>query len=124
MIMTKTRPLWAYIREREKIRLKKQHGVSWPWTKDEILQKFKFTNVKRIHDRTTQAFLKVYWEHPNASPDIALLNCAVRRFTGTAQASETIGWLDHFPRLGEFRSFDQQCDKLWTGAYMIRAGDA
>lgn len=40
-----------WIEEREAIRVKKESGVQQPWTKDEILQKYRFTNVNRLNDR-------------------------------------------------------------------------
>jgi hypothetical protein len=58
--------LWAYIEERERIRLRKEAGEPFPWTEDPILRAFKFTNVRRIHDRTTQAFLAIYQAHSDA----------------------------------------------------------
>lgn len=46
--------LW-FISERESIRRKKELGDPWPWTKDPILQRYKFTNIWRQDDRTTRA---------------------------------------------------------------------
>lgn len=44
---------WYWVNEREKIWMKKQAGEPWPWTKDKILQKYKFTNVYREKDKVT-----------------------------------------------------------------------
>jgi len=82
-----------YIHERENIRLKKESGAPWPWTKDEILQKYSFTNVRRVNDRTTQAFLAIY--KANVKPgkyEQALLNCATFRYFGTAGFAQAVGW--------------------------------
>lgn len=116
-------PLWTYMEERESIRLHKLAGVEWPWTDDPILQKYKFTNVKRLHDRTTQAFLRVYEAHRDAPKHVALYNCGVRRFFGTEEFSDSVGWLRlHDP--GRLHKAEASCSKPWTGAYMIRAGAA
>ena len=46
---------------REKLRINKAKYPDDPskWTQDSILREFKFTNVKREHDRTTIAFRKI-----------------------------------------------------------------
>lgn len=118
--MSDAAPLWKYIEERERIRFAKVEGKPWPWTEDDILRKYKFTNVKRVNDRTTQAFLQVYRANKAAAPHVALLNCGVRRFTGTAEMSASLGWLRNF-NPGRLRQAEAECPKPWTGAYMIRA---
>lgn len=113
--------LWEYMQERENIRLNKKAGKSKPWTKDEILRSFKFTNVKRIHDKTTQAFLETYKKHSKARPEVALYNCAVRRFFGTLEFDHTVGWLEQ-PSTEKLRAAVKACSRPWTGAYVICAG--
>lgn len=47
--------LYYYIQERYKIHvLKDVYGVQPPWTKDPILSKYRFTNIRREHDRETR----------------------------------------------------------------------
>lgn len=122
-IMGKAVDFWSYIRERESIRLRRVEGQPWPWTRDPILQAFKFTNVRRRHDRTTQAFMVTYKLHTAVPPDVALYNCAVRRFFGTAEFGLSVGWLDsHAP--STLRNAELSCPRPWTGAYIIRAGAA
>ena len=41
------------LKTREQIRLAKAAGAPWPWSDDDVLNRHKFTNVKREHDRTT-----------------------------------------------------------------------
>lgn len=43
-----------WINERHKMHIKKEKGDRWPWTKDPILQKYKFTNVFRNLDAVTK----------------------------------------------------------------------
>lgn len=45
---------WYWIKEREEIRKKKEAGAPWPWTRDPVLQEFRFTNVFREHDAVTK----------------------------------------------------------------------
>lgn len=115
--------LWSYIAERERIRVLRATGKVWPWTDDPILRQYKFTNVKRIHDRTTQAFLATYRKHRAAPSHEALYNCAVRRFFGTAEFDATVGWRDtHSAEV--LRDAVARCKRPWTGAYIICAGAA
>ncbi len=44
---------WYWINERHRIYLSRQSGEPWPWTDDEVLRRYKFTNVFRELDRTT-----------------------------------------------------------------------
>lgn len=44
--------LW-FIEERESVRIKKEAGLSKPWTDDYILANCRFCNIDRIHDRGT-----------------------------------------------------------------------
>jgi len=46
--------IW-FIKERESIRKKKEAGEPKPWTKDPILQKYKFCCIFRQDDKTTKA---------------------------------------------------------------------
>jgi hypothetical protein len=89
--------LWAYIKERENIRLRKEAGQPWPWTKDKILQSGKFTNVQREYDRTTKEFHSVFSHHyRTAPPEVLLLNCAIARWFGTAEFYHSLGWQSSF----------------------------
>lgn len=44
---------WGYVREREAIRVKRASGALPPWTKDQVLRNYSFTNVRRIDDPDT-----------------------------------------------------------------------
>jgi hypothetical protein len=48
-----------WITEREALRKRKESGAPQPWTKDPILSKFRFCNVRRNDDRVTR------WVHDN-----------------------------------------------------------
>jgi hypothetical protein len=114
--------LWNYIRERERVRLRKEGTEPWPWTEDRILQQFKFTNVKRIHDRTTQVFYNIYQENAKDTEQSALYNCALYRYFGTAEWAGLVGW-QHFHD-GEFIRLMAETAKkrglqIFTGAYVI-----
>jgi len=81
------------LKTREQIRLAKAAGAPWPWSDDDILNRHKFTNVKREHDRTT-AWLRANWtaEHSNADAATVLFNCGVFRVFGTVAFAKQTGW--------------------------------
>jgi hypothetical protein len=78
---------------REQIRLAKAAGAPWPWSDDDILNRHKFTNVKRENDRTT-AWLRAHWtaKHSNADAATVVFNCGVFRVFGTVAFAEQTGW--------------------------------
>lgn len=49
---------WRYAAERQHIFMKRKSGVPFPWTDDDILLKYKFTNVYRASDRGSQYLIK------------------------------------------------------------------
>lgn len=49
---------WYFAYERQNIFMKKLNGVKPPWTKDLILQQYKFCNSYRINDRVSQYLIK------------------------------------------------------------------
>lgn len=51
---------WYWINERHKIFEARKAGKPFPWTKDKILQEYKFTNPFRQHDRVTQEWTNRY----------------------------------------------------------------
>ena len=48
------RAFFGYARERYRIHLRRSTGDKWPWTKDPILQQFRFCNIFREDDTVTK----------------------------------------------------------------------
>lgn len=118
---------YAYLCEREQTRLNKEAGLPRPWTKDPIIEKFKFTNVRREHDRTTRALQKIYRTRvaQTASLNTILINCATFRYFGTAEFAEDLGWQDAWDAervvaIAQRRIRDGQ--RVFTGAYVVTNG--
>jgi hypothetical protein len=114
-----------YMKEREAIRRKKEARQPWPWTKDKILSTYKFTNVKRAHDRTTRAFVDFYEKHRShwaGKENVLLYNCGIARYFGTEAFQREAGWQDkhHAATLTSVatRMLDDN-EKVFTGAYII-----
>jgi len=115
---------YAYMHERYRIFLRKEAGEPPPWTDDWILRKYKFTNVKRAHDRTTRHFRAIYDQHRDAPYEDIVLNCAVYRYFGTAEMADALGWLtvdswdaDAVEQVARERAADGL--RVFTGAYMV-----
>ena len=51
---------YAFMREREAIRLRRLEGAPPPWTEDPILREFSFTNIKREHDKTSRLLIEEF----------------------------------------------------------------
>lgn len=118
---------YGYLVARETIRLKKAAGEAPPWTDDPILQTYSFTNVKRLHDKTTQQFYHLlYKDHQDDDPRLVLLNAALARYYGTPAFIEAIGgWQTDFDYkkiidIARDRLANKQ--QVFTGAYIITSG--
>lgn len=120
--------LVVYLHERERIRLAKLSGKPRPWTSDPILREFKFTNVLRENDRTTQWGQK-NWFKPavaeGAKDTIVLLNCGIFRFFGTMAFAAELGFQRDFDadRLKRTAfAMERAGKKVFTSAYVITNG--
>ena len=60
---------FKFMKERHTIYLNREAGKPWPWTKDKLLQEYKFCNVFRELDTVTKWINKnwriPYKDHPN-----------------------------------------------------------
>lgn len=121
--MTTVEDLYTYMEEREAIRRKKEQGLPKPWTKNPILQKYKFTNVNRIHDRTTSELLGIYRDNvAKSTPETTLYNCALYRYFGTSEFAKAVGWMRrhdaaHIARVARLRL--NGGERVFTGAYIV-----
>lgn len=119
------KPLYDFMREREEIRLRKEAGQPFPWTEDPILKKFKFTNVKRRHDKTTRLLRQEFYEPHHDAPDYEILyNCAMFRYFGTIEFAQAVGWQHGGGIQPQFiiRTARERLDageRVFTGAYVI-----
>lgn len=112
-----------YIGERKLIHDKKERGDPWPWTTDEILQDWSFTNVYRAWDRTTKHFVDNFYKpNDNAPAEQISLNCAAFRYFGTTHYADRIGWLEEFDPdqlLADVNAAIASGVQVFTGAYVI-----
>lgn len=114
---------FAFMAAREQLRIRKESGGLWPWSEDQILNAYKFTNVKREDDRTTR-WMRSAWTNPNQGRPAGeiIFNCALFRYFGTTEFADAIGWQrDWNPHrcitIAEDRRARKQ--RVFTGAYII-----
>lgn len=114
---------YAFLREREATRLRKEAGSPFPWTDDPIIREFKFTNVRREHDRTTRQLRVIYEREGSKGTGAACLwNAATYRYFGTVDMAKAVGWQYKFNAdavISAAESVRAAGDKVFTGAYMI-----
>lgn len=84
--------LYNWITERYNIHLKKDvQKISPPWTNDEVLSNFRFTNVKRYHDKETIWLIDNVCNNDELNIFDKLLNCIIFRIYNKHESCETIG---------------------------------
>lgn len=71
---------FAYARERERIRRSRLAGQPAPWTEDPVLQKYRFCNINREHDRVTAWFRHHLRDPLKDDPFVLLATVAFRWF--------------------------------------------
>ena len=115
-----------WINERQSIYLKKLSGCPKPWTDDEILQQYKFTNAFRQLDKGTVALknmltgIKLPALMPKGEADSLLFFNVVwyRLFNWHEHATE-LGFVDNFTKLEEYIRYRHRTyKKIFTGAHM------
>lgn len=118
---------YKYLQLRETVRIKKEVlKEAPPWSDDYALNNFKFTNVKRINDRTTRHFANIYQEHARAPDREGLYNAALYRYFGTMGWADAVGWMNgHDIKWMHTRFHDlthHAGENAFTGAYVITNG--
>lgn len=98
-----------WITEREKVRKLKEAGEPKPWTNDEILQNYRFCNVRRMDD-TVSKWLYENWYKPNINHKNIVLAASVGRFFNLPEVLELVG----FPDVWEPKKVKKL---LWERAY-------
>ena len=121
----RARQFYSYLSERENIRIRREQGMKFPWTRDKILREYKFTNVKRLHDRTTQFLKNYFYDKEGQEPEtrrLILLNCALFRYFGTWEFARDVHWQRGFKPEYIKKVARRRMDtgeRVFTGSYMI-----
>lgn len=120
---TRVKKFFWWMNERHAIYLRKKKGEAWPWTKDTILQKYKFTNVFRQLDAETVKFNERI-NKLNMSGADKLYHMILFRAFNRAETYDLIlkrsGALTNTRKMK--RALHKHADrgnKIFTGAYII-----
>lgn len=118
---------WYWINERHYINRKKVTNKPWPWTKDKILQDYKFTNVFRQLDRVTEEWTKRFVNLLGRGKDMKdgdlLFHCGMFRLFNWPQTYDTLYYA--MPKWNMKRAVDilmekrKRGEQIFTGAYII-----
>lgn len=115
-----------YVRERERIRLRREQGHPPPWTDDEVLRTYRFCNVSREHDRVTH-WLRTRWYAGRERHQNLWLAAAMARQIGWPETLEAVGfpedWTPDYVARAKRLMIERRDAglKTYTGAYMLRA---
>lgn len=111
----------GFVKERESIRVKKEAGKPWPWTKDPVLRTYRFCNVRRNDDKETRLIHRNWLVEEN--PD-AWFAMTVARIVNWWPSLEEVGYPVPWDQ-ARFKSAmarrKAEGAKAFTGAYMIHA---
>lgn len=117
----KTKQLAAFIAERQSVLINKNAGLPKPWTKDKILQRYRFCNVNREDDTVTK-WVYQNWLGPNYRLADNWFASAVARWINWPETLACFGypipWEPTYIKR-EMKLRRAAGGKIWTGAYMI-----
>lgn len=87
--------LYLWIKERYNVHLNKDiYKKQYPWTKDEIISKYRFTNVRREHDKETKWIIKNICLNDDLNYKNKLLNIILFRLFNKSRTIKIFGLID------------------------------
>lgn len=110
-----------WITEREAIRLKKEAGLPQPWTKDVILQAYRFCNVRREDDEITR-WIAQNWRTPFATSKSLTAAMVLARLLNNPDTLAKVGFPDPWDRekIQQGISHQRNSGKTWLNpAYVV-----
>jgi hypothetical protein len=116
-----------FINKRHRVYVKKEAGKPWPWTKDAILQQYRFTNVYRDLDAVSvdlkRNVLDGYkpWRKDYAAELVAeIIKYRLFNWPATYQLLRPLrGCWDEERAKTILRKAQRHGDKIFTGAYIV-----
>lgn len=118
--------LFYWIEERHRIHILREAGAPKPWTDDEILQNYFFTNPYREDDKTTRWFrakIRNPWKNKTK---VVFATIAFRWFNliRTGEILKKRGYLTDWNHRRVLKTLSREREdgnKIFTGAYMINS---
>lgn len=119
------RELFRFAQERHRIYERRERGEQKPWTRDKILQRFRFTNMYRELDVVTK-WIAENWRDPYANERHLWFAMTVARFLNVPEALQEMGfpmpWGSRRDRvLRILKARKQRGEIVFSGAYMVRS---
>lgn len=117
-----------WIKEREKIREEKERGNTKPWTQDEILQTYRFCNVRRMDDRVSK-WLMDNWYAPHKHHPNMIYAVGIARFVNYPDTLEHLTDLVFARKISfekiktKLREVRDRVGKIFNSAYMVRGNN-
>lgn len=113
-----------WIRERHAIYIRRKAGEARPWTDDEVLQRYFFTNPYRENDKVTVWFRENIREPLHNDSRVVFATVAFRWFNlpSTGQVLKTAGLLNRWDTATAVKALSKIRDegnKVFTGAFNI-----
>lgn len=126
-MMTPLRRFIEFVEGRENVRMRKEAGMSKPWTTDPILLTYKFCNIRREDDAVTR-WLAHHWRTPHEQDPHLWFAMTLARIINWPETLDAFG----YPYNGWTRQYAERflsvCsqrksrgEKVWGGAYMMRS---
>lgn len=122
---------WKFAYERQNIFMKRVQGQAYPWTSDEILKNYKFTNAYRASDRVSQYLIKkVIYSFDGDVEDVLFRILFYKLFNKI----ETWKYMEQKCGVINYKSYSRKqysaalqelyCsgEKLYSGAYIMASG--
>ncbi|QFQ30312.2 hypothetical protein EEW87_008235 [Janibacter melonis] len=80
---------WTLAAERQRVYHARLAGLPAPWTDDEVVSRYRFTNAYRAADRVSQDLIRVIYDGPQG-PDDLLLRVLLYRFFNKPETWDVI----------------------------------
>lgn len=118
-----TKPLFKFVMERWRILQRRQAGQAAPWTKDPVLQRYRFCNVYREDDKVTR-WIADNWRTPHAEDHDLWFAIVIARLVNWPDTLQEMGYptpwegfRERFLKTLHGRMADGQ--KTWSAAYLV-----
>lgn len=114
----------AFVNERQAIHERRLSGKSAPWTKDVILQKYRFTNVRREDDRVTR-WIHEHWIHGHEEDPDLWFAFYISRVFNKPETLAAIGWPLPWSAATQRRAYaaikrrQENGERVFSGAYLV-----
>lgn len=123
--------IWQFAARRQQIYERRIAGLSRPWTDDQVLAQFKFTNVYRASDRVSQYLIRLIYEDTTADVPTLFLRIILFKLFNKIETWEAIT-AEHGKLTAE--TFDvnaldrtlsemmRRKKRVYSGAYIMPSG--